>query len=62
MYLFLRYVTTIYQRFCKAKEYSDQLSCAMNMSENGEEKKQKIDIYKFFLTVMIYKIKDRKYF
>jgi len=30
--------------------------------DTAEGERPKIDIYKFFLTVMIYKIKDKKYF
>lgn len=32
----------------------------MMNSESSEEPKTKIDIYKFFITVMIYRLKDRK--
>jgi len=30
--------------------------------ETNDEERPKIDIYKFFLTIMIFKIKDKKYF
>lgn len=32
MYLFLRFVTAIYQRFLKAKEYSEQFSSTINLT------------------------------
>ena len=34
----------------------------MTSGDSGEGQRPQIDIYKFFLNVMIYKIKDRKYF
>lgn len=34
----------------------------VNNSDGSDEARPKIDIYKFFLTIIIYKIKDRKYF
>ena len=41
----------------KAKEYSEQKSSSvLNQEASGDEK---IDIYKFFLAILIYKIKDK---
>lgn len=53
----MRFVLTIYQRFLKAKEFSDQRS-TVNLGTNAEQE-EKIDLYKFFLTILIYKIRDK---
>jgi histone deacetylase complex regulatory component SIN3 len=42
MYIFMRFVTAIYQRFLKAREYSEQI---LNNMEKGEEGRCQINIY-----------------
>ena len=57
IYLFIRFLLTIYQRFLKAKEFSEQRSSST--LGNDSESQQSPDLYKLFLTLLIFKIRDK---
>jgi hypothetical protein len=52
-YFFVRFLVTIYQRFLKAKSFSD---------EKQKTKSDEPSLYSQFLSILIFKFKDSKLF